>query len=93
METKQRDMNQLQEMENEFKHLTSQQELINQQLIDLNISKEAILELKKTKQDTSSISSSILAKVLSKNSKAALFIFKSSSWEIEGLLALLASMV
>lgn len=52
METKQRDMNQLQEMENEFKHLTSQQELINQQLIDLNISKEAILELKKTKQDT-----------------------------------------
>lgn len=52
METKQRDMDQLQEMENEFKHLTSQQELINQQLIDLNISKEAILELKKTKQDT-----------------------------------------
>ncbi len=52
METKQRDMNELQEMENEFKHLTSQQELINQQLIDLNISKEAILELKKTKQDT-----------------------------------------
>ena len=40
METKQRDMNELQEMENEFKHLTSQQELINQQLIDLNISKE-----------------------------------------------------